>query len=362
MSEKKKLRKKSTRLYPKFSLMEALKLGKSIVNNNAGEPFDRLLLADSVNYSPGSGTFRMLITASSKYGITKGGYQASKIELTDLGRSILMERTEEEKLASLKKALFNIPFFKDFFTKYNTHKLPSKKLLKNILIRDYKIPQDDTEQCYKILFKNAEELKILKEIKGSNYINLSALDTGAKAFDIEEETVEEDHEVDEKEIEIDESGTKIKKIVKTNEEIREWKPKVFISHSKNNQIIEQIKQVLVFGQFDYVIAEELETTAIPIPDKIFGLMRECNCAIINISADDQEKLADDSYKINENVLIEIGASFLMYNKKVILLVDKRMKLPSNLQGLYRCEYEGDKLTWDTGLKLQESLKDFRKRK
>lgn len=89
-------------------------------------------------------------------------------------------------------------------------------------------------------------------------------------------------------------------------------------------------------------------------------MRRCNCAIINISADEQEKLPEGSYKINENVLIEIGASFLMYNQKVILLVDKRMELPSNLQGLYRCEYEGNELTWDTGLKLTKALQDFRK--
>ncbi|GAH57964.1 unnamed protein product, partial [marine sediment metagenome] len=32
-------------------------------------------------------------------------------------------------------------------------------------------------------------------------------------------------------------------------------------------------------------------------------MRRCNCAIINISADEQEKLPEGSYKINENVLI-----------------------------------------------------------
>ena len=89
-------------------------------------------------------------------------------------------------------------------------------------------------------------------------------------------------------------------------------------------------------------------------------MRECNCAIINVSADKKEKLQDEIYKINENVLIEIGASFLAYNQKVILLVDKRIELPSNLQGLYRCEYEGDELSWETAMKLQRALKEFRK--
>jgi predicted nucleotide-binding protein len=32
---------------------------------------------------------------------------------------------------------------------------------------------------------------------------------------------------------------------------------------------------------------------------------------------------------------------MMYNQRVILLADKGVTLPSNLQGIYRCEYEGD---------------------
>jgi predicted nucleotide-binding protein len=138
-------------------------------------------------------------------------------------------------------------------------------------------------------------------------------------------------------------------------------PRVFISHSKNQKIVGQIKQILDFGQFQYVVAEETETTAIPIPDKIFGFMRDCNCAIINISADEQEKRPDGTYGINANVLIEIGGAFLNYDRKVILLVDKRIQLPSNLQGLYRSEYEGDELTFTTAMKLQKALTDFRKR-
>jgi len=50
----------------------------------------------------------------------------------------------------------------------------------------------------------------------------------------------------------------------------------------------------------------------------------------------------------------------MYDQKVILLVDKRIELPSNLQGLYRCEYKGNELSWDTGIKLTKVLQGFRK--
>jgi predicted nucleotide-binding protein len=88
-------------------------------------------------------------------------------------------------------------------------------------------------------------------------------------------------------------------------------------------------------------------------------MRKCNCAVINVSADEQEKQEEKGYRINQNVLIEIGAAFLQYDKRVILLVDKRVQLPSNLQGLNALYYEGDELSWEIGMRLQKALTEFR---
>jgi predicted nucleotide-binding protein len=65
-------------------------------------------------------------------------------------------------------------------------------------------------------------------------------------------------------------------------------------------------------------------------------------------------------KINNNVLIEIGAAFVLYDQKVVLLWDKTLKVPSNLQGLYRCEFEGNQLSFVVGTKLAKAIKNFRK--
>jgi predicted nucleotide-binding protein len=74
----------------------------------------------------------------------------------------------------------------------------------------------------------------------------------------------------------------------------------------------------------------------------------------------KEKTEDGSYRVNSNVLIEIGGAFLAYNKRVILLADKRVTLPSNLQGLYRVEYEGEEISFSAAMKLQKVLAEFRK--
>ena len=358
---KAKKRKRTSTKYPKFSLKKSLEIAQSIIDNNAGKPYDRLSLAKSLGQSPGSSKFRMQITASSKYGLTIGGYNAPKISITPLADSILRPKSEEEKENGLKKALFNINFYKKIFEMFNNNKVPQKNLLKNTLQRDFDIPQDDTEQCYKLIMENAKELNILQEISGNLWVNLDKFGASESIREDDSESKQDDINEDlEETIEYAEmKEEKIKKITSEAEFKKNLKPKAFIAHSKNKNILGQLKEILDFGQFEYVIAEEVETAAIPIPEKIFGLMKECNCAIINISADEQEILPDESFKINENVLIEIGASFLKYDKKVILLVDKRIKLPSNLQGLYRCEYEGDALPFSLFGKLTKALKAFR---
>ena len=355
MTEKENSKRQyKSRSFPKYSLKEVLKIAESIRDNNNLQPYNRLNLAHSLNQSPSSSKFRMRITSSNSYGLTKGSYAAEKISLSPLGTSIISPKSDEEKNESLKKALFNIPIFQRFFTNFNNGKVPRKDLLMNTLHRDFGISASDTEACYEIIMKNAKELDILTEIKGSQYFQLDKLSSVQKEVMTEESEEEELQEKEEIEERPAEAIEEIKK------EPMAFRPKVFISHSKNKKIVNQIKEILNFGQFDHVIAEERETAAIPISEKVFGSMSDCNCAIINISAD-EHKNEDDEFRINQNVLIEIGAAFLKYNKKVILLVDKRLVecVPSNLHGLYRCEYQGDELSFETAMKLQKALTSFR---
>ena len=356
---------KATTLYPKYSLVEALKLAESIRDNNAGQPYNRVDLAASLETSPESSSFRILITASGKYGLTEGGYQAERLSLTELGRSIVSPTSDEERAAGLLRALYNVEFYKSFFSKYQNHRLPRKDLLLNTLEREFNIPAGDREQCYELLIKNASELGLLKDVGGTPYVRFDqpSLTAGEKKSDASDSG----HGGDDGEDDATPVRTPVlvsapvpdTAVLPPTDAATTHKPRIFISHSKNAKILGQIKSNLEFGGFSYKIAIETETTAIPIPEKIFGMMRECNCAIVNVSADDTEKREDESFGINANVLVEIGASFLAYNQRVILLVDKRLALPSNLQGLYRCEYQGDELDSGAVTRLQKGLLQFR---
>jgi hypothetical protein len=133
----------------------------------------------------------------------------------------------------------------------------------------------------------------------------------------------------------------------------------FISHGSNMDLVEQVQTMLSLADIQSEVAVKEETSAIPVPEKVFSAMRKCTAGIIVVSVDERRKDTDGKYTINDNVLIEIGAAFVLYEKRVVLLWDKRLSVPSNLQGLYRCEFEGNELSWSAGMKLMKAIRGFK---
>lgn len=137
--------------------------------------------------------------------------------------------------------------------------------------------------------------------------------------------------------------------------------KVFITHGKNKKVLEQIKEIVSYGAYQPVIAQENETVAKPVPDKVMDDMRGCSAAVIHVSAEGTytDTKGKEHAKINDNVLIEIGAAMALYKRNFILVVEDGLELPSNLQGLYQCRYTGDELGMEATMKLLKAFKEFR---
>jgi len=137
--------------------------------------------------------------------------------------------------------------------------------------------------------------------------------------------------------------------------------RVFITHGKNTKILEQVKKIVAFGKFEAVVAQERETAAKSVPDKVMDEMRTCQAAVIHVGVEGvlRDKDGREQPQINGNVLIEIGAALALYGRNFILLVEEGAKLPSNLQGLYECRYKGDELSMEATMKLLESFNAFR---
>ncbi len=136
------------------------------------------------------------------------------------------------------------------------------------------------------------------------------------------------------------------------------RPRVFISNS-NTKVADQVRKMLDFLDYGYVTGDKEETT-VPISDNKFGLMQNCDCAIINIAAAEQERRYSGLYVLNSTVSSEINAAYLKYNTQVVLLVERKVDLPPNLKGVNRIDYDSDDLSFNAAMDLKKTLEGFKK--
>jgi hypothetical protein len=340
---------------PKLSLSEALRLPQSLLDDFAGKSAAPHQLAIAVDISPTSSTWNDLTGGAVAYGLTEGAGQATQISLTDLGKRIVAPTEEGQDVAAKVEAALKPTILRKFFDKYNRSKFPQEKIARNVLM-ELGVPQDRLDKVLEIVKRNGEFTGVIHQTKTGPFV---AIDTPLPR-------VEDDDEVEDgpaalpeiTETEVPEESqpgpASLTPTTKTT-------PKVFITHGKNQEIVQQIEELLKFGKFEPVVAQQHETVSKPVPDKVIEEMRTCSAAVIHVAT--EERLLDDQgkehYKINENVLIEIGAAMALYGRNFILLVPKGLQLPSNLQGLYRCEYEGTSLDYEATMKLLKAFNDFR---
>jgi predicted nucleotide-binding protein len=236
------------------------------------------------------------------------------------------------------------------------------------------VPKEKAEGSLEIIKKNGEYANIIADTKTGPFVIIDGARLPANTGTTIEEnghdygTVESSPSEEDLPIELLDKLSIQKKQIDSRSESKSTstsksldKPKVFISHGKNRKIVEQMKELLTFGQFEPVVSIERETTAIPVPDKVFSDMNGCHAGIIHIEGEQHllDQQGNQHNKLNENVLIEIGAAIAFYEKRVILLCQKGLTLPSNLQGLYRCEYEGEQLDYSATMKLLKTFNEFR---
>ena len=102
---------------PMFSLDEAMDIASAIADNYAYHPTAPLEVAAALGLQPASSNFRMLVGASSAYGLTEGSYNATQISVTQLAHKILEPQDESERLQASRQALLRPRIIKEFLNK-----------------------------------------------------------------------------------------------------------------------------------------------------------------------------------------------------------------------------------------------------
>ncbi len=160
---------RGARNFPASTFQDALVLAEAFQKYAAGQTRVRkLTLFDKIGKSPDSGPSRQLITNSSRYGLTKGGYQAEFLELTPEGALATGEDISPPKklAARFDLAIKNIEPFNLLYERCKGQKLPSKEFLIDAL-RESEPDEGSLSECVDTFILNATFLGLLRTIAGS---------------------------------------------------------------------------------------------------------------------------------------------------------------------------------------------------
>lgn len=355
--------------FPQTTLQQAQKIASALVDNFAGKEGSPPDIALSIGISPTSSNWPALAGSSIAYGLTEGGVNANAIKLLPLARKLVAPEEEGDDLAARREAIMKPRISKEFFERYRRAKFPNDTIAGNVL-KTLGLPPDRVQSALEIVKANGRYAGIIRETPTGPFVNLDSPGVPAPTATpaLPEHDVDEEH-AGAVEGTSDSAAGKLTTAVASSQATSalvplSFDPKanlVFISHGKQKAVVTQIKELLAFGSFDPIVSVERESTAIPVPEKVFEDMRSCGAGVIHVGAEGKylDRDGGEHSKINDNVLIEIGAAMALYGKKVVLLVEKGIALPSNLQGLYRCDFEGDRLDYEATMKLLKTFSQFR---
>ena len=337
---------------PMYTLEDALRIPLAIRDNYAKAPTKPADVALALGVSARSSSFENLCSASVAYGLTEGTCYASTISLTELGRNIVAPTDETMERNARKEAVLLPRVFGEFLNKYDGSPIPREEIACNVL-ETMGVPTQATQRAFKIILTNGRDVGILSGSEG-NYVVLM--------HDLTDQ-IEAPQEKSSRLCGSADPSCGSEPVDKCDNPDAAINPnhRVFITHGRNRDIVGQLKELLSFGGFSPVVAEENESTSKPVPEKVMDDMRSCFAGIIHVGS--EQRLIDESgaehIVLNSNVLIEIGAAMAIYKNRFILLVENGISLPSNLQGLYEVRYEGDKLDYEATMKLLKAFSGFR---
>ena len=166
-----KKKRKMTNI-PVLSYEESLVLANAIWEFASGQKIRRLTLFDSIGKSPDSGPSRSLVTTSSKYGLTTGGYQAEFIELTPSGAEATNPDGEaKQKLkANFQLAILSNEYFNSLYEAYKDMKLPANSVMVDFLV-EKGLDKQEGKKCIELFLNNARYIGLIKLLAGSERIS-----------------------------------------------------------------------------------------------------------------------------------------------------------------------------------------------
>ncbi len=131
---------------------------------------------------------------------------------------------------------------------------------------------------------------------------------------------------------------------------------LFIAHGKNKKPLEQLKNILDGFKVQYKVAVDKPNLGRPISTKVRETMEECNCAILIFTADEEftDKDSNAVWRPSENIIYELGAASYLYGKRIVIMKEDKVDLPTDFKDIGYISFSKDKL----GDKAMDIIKEL----
>ena len=335
---------------PSVPFDQALRVAQKLSDEFAKQPTKPLHVATALDIAPTSSRFRTLTGASVAYGLTSGAYNASEITLTDIGKRVCSPIEEGDDVLAKRAAFLKPRVINEFLTKYNNNKLPSKHIAANVL-EEMGVPNEKSVEVYEMVLKGAEELSMMKDIKGNKYVDIK--NTEIVSDNPQNPTSEKEEFASEEETMVDPKDPPTNP-QDTRDHEHALKP-IFIAHGKDKKPLDQLKGILDKFKIPYKIAIYEANSGRPVSEKVGDIMSECGSAIFIFSKDGESENVENKILPNLNVTFELGAASVLYGNKIIIFKEEDLDLPSDFSGIAHISFSKDQLKAKTTDLLTELI-------
>ena len=316
-------RTRKVRPYPAYTLEDTLAIATRIQEANAGLAFDRSLLAGALGTTPASSGYTMRLNASSKYGLTQGGYNDARISLTAQGQAIVAPENGDELRKALAASAMRPDVFGRFYRMMDGKRLQEDEYAENMLQRELGIHPELSGECLTIIKTNGRYVGILKEVGNALYVNLEAV----RASSAETE----------RPITADSAPYRSEEAVQLAAPDTS-RTKIFLGGSGATQALRLARELLDDFDIAYATAEDGADAGEvdPLGSHVSEDMQRCAAAVLvlgDAGGDGQDSLA--------SLLLLAGAARILYQDAVVLLIQAGLELPDALAAFRRVPFYPD---------------------
>ena len=134
-------------------------------------------------------------------------------------------------------------------------------------------------------------------------------------------------------------------------------PRVLVSHGGDVKAVERILEMLELVGLPFDVIERNSERNLPLSDQTIAAIQRCNIGAFLLCSEDFD--ASQKGICGNGLLIEIGAAFVHFDRRVILVFKGNRSLPPDLQQLQTCRYESD-VTWEVAVELARKIRTLRR--